>query len=183
MDGATVSVLVAGREARVGSNEQLVGPWAALLETLKAVLDGSAVASPVAALELAASASQARLRHVGEAPLDVDASSISVRAVRLDAQGLVLGRWQGSSAPAQVEDGPASRVATWTTATTGWQLDLPFRHGLELTLDDWLQVWVMLRLSDGGERRAGRLFAGISGAASASEASSSTPHASSEASD
>ena len=164
MDGATVSVLVGGREARVGSNEQIEGPWGLLISALKGLLDGDAVARPVAALELMASASEASLRHVGSEPLEVDTSSVAVRAVRLDAQGLVLGRWQGSAAPAQVEDTRTTTTPTWTTTAPGWELELPFRHGLELTRDDWLQVWVTLAVRDGGEQRRGRLFAAISGA-------------------
>ena len=95
MDGATVSVLVAGGEARAGSNEPLVGAWGQLVPALKALLDGEALAAPIAGLELEADASRAQLRHIGSEALEVDASSVAVRAVRLDAQGRVLGRWQG----------------------------------------------------------------------------------------
>ena len=109
-------------------------------------------------------ASRALLRHVGGEPLEVDASSVAVRAVRLDAQGRVLGRWQGSVAPAQVEDAPRSAAAGMDDRGPGWQLELPFRHGLELTRDDWLQVWVTLAIRDAGERRRGRLFVAVSGA-------------------
>jgi hypothetical protein len=164
MDGATVSVIVAGAELRAGSNEPLDGPWGDLVGGVKSLLDGPVLGAPVAGLELDATASQAVLRHIGDAPLEVDTASVAVRAVRLDAQGAVLGRWQGTAAPAQVEDAPRTAAATWVTADAGWELDLPFRHGLELTLDDRLQVWVTLQVRDASERRSARLFAAVSGA-------------------
>jgi len=163
MDGATVSLLVAGREARIGSNERVEGPWGVLLSAVKALLDGPVLAQPVAAIELDASSGHATLRHVGEEATEVDAGSISVRAVRLDAQGAMLGRWQGTTRPPRAEDAPTA-AAAWTEAGPGWQLELPFRHGLELAVDDWLQVWVTLRLREAGERRTGRLFLAVSGA-------------------
>jgi hypothetical protein len=164
MDGATVSVAVGDTQAQTGSNEILAGPWGELVTALTALLDGPLLAGPVAALELEATAAQARLRHVGSEPLEVDTSSVRVRAVRLDAEGMVLGRWQGSAAHPEVEDAAPTEQATWVTANEGWQLELPFRHGLELTSEDWLQVWVMLSIRDHGERRAGRLFVAVSGA-------------------
>jgi hypothetical protein len=166
LDGATVSLLAAGHEVRVGSNEQVEGPWGVILGAVKALLDGPVPTQPEAAIELDASAGHATLRHVGGEALEVDPGTITVRAVRLDAQGAMLGRWQGSMAPAQAEDSPAAGPA-WTEAAPGWQLELPFRHGLELTVDDWLQVWVTLRLRDAGERRTGRLFLAVPGAGAA----------------
>jgi hypothetical protein len=163
VDGATVSLLAAGHEVRVGSNEQVEGPWGGLLAVVKDLLNGPVLAQPVAAIELEASSGHAMLRHVGGEPLEVDPGTITVRAVRLDAQGAILGRWQGSAAPAHAEDAPASGPA-WAEVGPGWQAELPFRHGLELTVDDWLQVWVTLRLREAGERRTGRLFLAVSGA-------------------
>jgi hypothetical protein len=163
MDGATVSVLAGGHELRVGSNEQVEGPWGALVARLKASLEGEVLDAPVAAIELQADASRGSLGHLGDEPLEVDTSSVAVRAVRLDAQGLVLGRWQGTVMPAEVEDARRSGGVTWTSAGPGWEMELPFRHGLELTRDDWLQVWVTVAIRDGGEHRRGRLFLAVSG--------------------
>lgn len=163
VDGATVSLLAGGHEVRVGSNEPVEGPWGTLLASVKRLLDGAVLAQPVAALELDASSATALLRHVGGEPLEVDPGTVTVRAVRLDAQGAMLGRWQGSTAPTQAEDASAAGPA-WVEVGPGWQLELPFRHGLELTVDDWLQVWVALRLREAGERRTGRLFLAVSGA-------------------
>ena len=95
MDGATVSLLAAGHEVRVGSNEQVEGPWGVLLAAVKALLDGPVPAEPEAAIELDATTATATLRHVGAEPIEVDTGSVTIRAVRLDAQGAVLGRWQG----------------------------------------------------------------------------------------
>ena len=142
---------------------QLAGAWGDVLAAVTRLLDTTIVAAPVAALELDATAGQARLRHIGSEPLDLDTSSIRLRAVRLDAQGMVLGRWQGSTGQPQVEDAAPSAQATWTSTPAGRQLDLPFRHGLELTRDDWLQVWVMLSFRDGGDGREGRLFVAVPG--------------------
>lgn len=166
MDGATVSLIAGDREARFGSNEALEGAWGELVTAVTGLLDGDVLAAPVAALELEATSSQARLRHVGNEPLEVDRGSMSVRAVRLDAQGLVLGRWQGTTTPPQVEDGLATGTSDWQAADEGWQLELPFRHGLELTRDDWLQVWVTVAMRDAGEPRDGRLFVAVPGAGS-----------------
>jgi hypothetical protein len=167
MDGATVSLLVDGREARMGSNEQPGGPWGELADTVRSLLDGPALAHPVAALELQATRTRAQLRHVGSEALEVDPASLAVRAVRLDGQGLVLGRWQGSVAPAAPEDAAAGAAPAWMAVEGDWQLDLPFRHGLELMPDDWLQVWVTLRLREGDQRRTGRLFVAVPGDAGA----------------
>jgi hypothetical protein len=166
VDGATVSLLAAGHEVRVGSNEEVEGPWGGLLAAVKALLDGPVLTHPVAAIELDASSRQATLGHVGGEPLEVDPGTITVRAVRLDAHGAMLGRWHGSTAPAQAEDASMPGPA-WAEAAPGWRLELPFRHSLELTETDWLQVWVTLRLREDGERRTGRLFLAVSGAGAA----------------
>lgn len=162
VDGATVSLLAGGHEVRAGSNEQVEGPWGVLMAAVKDLLNGPVLAQPVAAIELEATSGHAMLRHVGGEHLEVDPGAITVRAVRLDAHGTMLGRWQGSTTPAQAEDAPAAGAA-WVDVGPGWKLELPFRHGLELTADDWLQVWVTLRLREAGERRTGRLFLAVSG--------------------
>jgi hypothetical protein len=70
--------------------------------------------------------------------------------VRMDADGIVLARWQAA----------ASGAAGWTRVEPGWTQDLPFGHGLAPAAGEWLQVRVVIRVRDGGERTA-RLFAPV----------------------
>ena len=104
LDGATETVEVAGHAARMGSNERPTGPWKPLVESLRALVDDDLVAAPLAALELVATSREATLVHVGSAPVEVDVASVTLRVVRLDAPGAVLGRWQGAALPDVVED-------------------------------------------------------------------------------
>lgn len=97
-DGATESIAFADDEepaASLGSNAQPVGPWADLVTRLRGLTQ--VTAHPAAALELVGDAAGARLVAVGDGALDVDTASVSVRVVRLDAAGAMLGRWQAPS--------------------------------------------------------------------------------------
>lgn len=165
LDGATETVEVAGVTAQLGSNERPTGTWKPLIDAVRGLVDDELVAAPLAALELAATAHEASLTHAGSAPIEVDVASVTIRAVRLDAQGSVLGRWQGAALPDAAEDSRAA-AGDWTTADGGWRQALPFAHGLELAPGDWLQVWVFARIRDvAGDRveRAARLFVAVPG--------------------
>ena len=163
-DGATEVVEAAGHTARMGSNEVPPEPWRTLVLALREAIDRDAVADPVAALELRAGTRDAVVAHVGIEPLEVDAASVVIRVVRLDAEGAVLGRWSGRQAPAVDEDS-GQPAAEWAEAGPGWTRALPFTHGLELAPGDWLQVWVNanVREPDVPAVRAVRLFVAVSG--------------------
>ena len=92
-------------------------------------------------------------------------ASVTLRVVRLDAPGAVLGRWQGAALPRR-RRGLRAAPGSWVTAAEGWRQPLPFAHGLELAPGDWLQVWVFARIRDvSGDRveRAARLFVAVPG--------------------
>jgi hypothetical protein len=160
-DGATEVIEAGGRTGRFGSNERPPEPWGALVDRLRTALDGTVVEAPLAAIELTATSRRARLRHLGAESLDVDLASLEVRAVRLDAEGAVLGRWQGQAGTEVIEDRvPAAAASDVVTTKPGWDHALPFDHPLELARGDWLQVWVTLGIRDDGERSA-RLFLAV----------------------
>ena len=164
-DGAPEGIAFADDEepaASLGSNAQPVGPWADLVTRLRGLAD-EVTAHPAAALELVGDAAGARLVAVGDGALDVDTASVSVRVVRLDAAGAMLGRWQ---APSEATEVTAATDAGWTATGPGWAMDLPFGHGLEAGTGEWLQVWVFVRVRDGDarDRRAARLFLAVPGA-------------------
>lgn len=152
LDAALETTATGGRTAAMGSNEQPTGPWAPLVLRLRGQIDAAFEAEPAGAIELRATTSEARLAHIGEEPIGVDRGSVVIRAVRLDRDGLVLARWQGSLAPPEIEDAIGSSTGPdWVTAGPGWEQELPFRHGIELAPGDWLQVWVFgtVRAADG----------------------------------
>jgi hypothetical protein len=162
-DGATEVIEAGGRTGRFGSNERPPKPWGALVDRLRTALDGTVLEAPLAAIELTATSRRARLRHLGAESLEVDLASLEVRAVRLDAEGAVLGRWQDRAGPEEIEDtvpADASDLADVVTTEPGWDHALPFDHPLELARGDWLQVWVTLGIRDDGERSA-RLFLAV----------------------
>lgn len=165
LDGATEVIEAAGHTAKMGSNERPTGPWKALVEAVRATLDEAVTADPLAAIELTATSRVATLAHAGSAPVEIDLGSVTLRVVRIDAAGLVLGRWQGRLQDAGDEDAGELPPA-WISAVAGWRADLPFAHGLELAGGDWLQVWVFATIrdvaGDGGERAA-RLFVAVPG--------------------
>jgi hypothetical protein len=83
---------------------------------------------------------------------------VSVRLVRLGADGSLLGQWQG--APEGAADG-------WTEAAPGWSLAVPVGGGLAAAAGEWLQVWVTVRIRDAAGERQGRLFLALEGGAGA----------------
>ena len=146
-DGATETLEVAGGTITLGSNERAPGPWSPLVERMRALLKDELDGDPVAALALEADVAKARLVHAGGEAVEVDPASVSVRVVRVGSDGTPLGRWQAGS----------GAEAGWTRAEPGWTLDLPYGHGLAPVDGDVLQVWVFVRVRDGGTRAA-RLY-------------------------
>jgi hypothetical protein len=155
-EGATEVLAAGGAEIRLGSNERAPAAWRPLVERVRKLVKERVTVDPVAALELDAGADAARLCHVGTEPLEVDLTSLSVRVVRMAADGTVMGRWQ---APTAAAPGDASRPA-WTVAEPTWVHDIPLAHGLLPEAGEWLQVSIVLRLRDGGVHAA-RLFAAV----------------------
>jgi hypothetical protein len=157
-DGATVTIELGGAgdvTASMDSNARPGGPWGALARRLSDLLK-RATEHPGAAVELVADARQARLVALGPEPLEVDVATIEVRLVRLDATGQPTARW-GSAA-----GDPAATSPRWQRTGPGWSLDLPFDPAVAPARGDWLQVWVLVTLRAGGERR-GRLFLAVPG--------------------
>jgi hypothetical protein len=165
LDGATETLEAAGQTARMGSNERPTGPWKPVIELVREILDADLVAAPRAALELEATSRTASIAQAGSEAVEIDLASVVLRVVRIDAGGLVLGRWQERLGPAVDEDS-AVPVPSWTTAGPGWRLPLPFGHGLELAQGDWLQVWAFatfLDVAGDGVARDARLFVAVPG--------------------
>lgn len=152
LDGATETITLGDDDApaiQLGGNATPAGPWGALVTRLRALVD-SLVTGPVAAVELVAGTGGASLHALGPEPVAVEPGSIAVTVVRLGSDGALLGRWQAA--------GPED--AGSADGSPGWQLDLPFGHGLAPQAGDWLQVWVVARVRDGAARTV-RLFAGV----------------------
>jgi hypothetical protein len=157
--GATEVLEVGGKRLTSGSNETPAKPWGTLLGRVRSLLEDAIVERPMAAIELVANARSAMLVHGGEAPIDVDLGSLSVRVIRVADEGMVLARWTGRPAEGLVDDGeklvPTPR---WVGAGPGWSEPVPFDHPLELAPGDMLQVWVDVPIREGDRTRAGRLY-------------------------
>ena len=132
-----------------GDLEDLPGPWGAVVERLRDLLE-RLIDSPEAAiaLELDGDGRGASLVHRGRAPIEVDLSEarVSVHA------------WQGYYEPAgSWKRGPLALDAPGT-AEPGWRVALPFEHDLELGPDRTLQVEVdfALRTATSGAPSAPR---------------------------
>jgi hypothetical protein len=129
-DAAAETVTVDGVTATFGGGT-VSGPWGALAVELRRLLD-DLVRAPVAAVALvvAPDGSTATLKRLGDEPLTVDLSKLSVTATVFGPDGNVAGTWKSSPAPAA---GPVSTAAGWTSA-------LPFDHGLAMGAGAKLQV-------------------------------------------
>lgn len=146
-DGATETLEVAGGTITLGSNERAPSGWHPLVERVRALLRDALDGDPVAALGLEADVARARLVQAGGGVVEVDPASVSVRVARVGPDGTPFGRWQAGS----------GAEAGWTRVGPGWTLDLPYGHGLAPVDGDVLQVWVFVRVRDGGTR-ASRLY-------------------------
>jgi hypothetical protein len=154
-DGATEVVQAAGRRAVLGANATPPAPWRALVRRLRTILHEQVPKAPVAAIELHATTREAWLAHAGSEPLEVDLGAIEIQVVRLDGQGIPLGRWFATTAAG--DDVDARSPARWATATTEWREPLPFAHTLELAAGDALQVSVTLPIRQAGTRRVAKV--------------------------
>jgi len=112
-----------GIHARLGIHNKPDGPWGSLLERLRQLL-ADLTAYPQAALKVTVTPDgrAAHLTHLGDQPLPLDLSNLTIRAV-LWQEYQNLGDWRYS--------GPA----TWDNeivAEPGWSLELPFAHGFKV---------------------------------------------------
>jgi hypothetical protein len=148
-DGSAEGIDIAGARATLGSNDYAEGPWGVLIEHLRTLL-GELISKPQAAvgLDVKPDGTSARLIHLGEKPLAVDLSNLSVRAVLWGPGYRKLGDWNsnednGSAAPS----GPAQ-----VEAAGSWSAPLPFAHGFTLGKNKVLHVYVNFAASENGVR-------------------------------
>jgi hypothetical protein len=143
-DGALDQIDVEGGHASLGSNDYAEGPWSALLEHLRKLLN-DLISKPRAAvgLEVASDGRNARLVHLGEKPLAVDLSGLSVRAVLWGRGYRKLGDWNSSSkvaGSAPVEAGKS------------WNVALPLDHDFKTGKDKVLHVYATFAVTEDGQR-------------------------------
>jgi hypothetical protein len=148
-DGSVEGIDIAGARATLGSNDYAEGPWGVLIEHLRKLL-GELISKPQAAvgLDVKPDGTSARLVHMGEKPLAVDLSNLSVRAVLWGPGYRKLGDWNsnednGSAAPS----GPAQ-----VEAAGSWSAPLPFGHGFALGKNKVLHVYVNFAVAENGKR-------------------------------
>jgi hypothetical protein len=148
-DGSVEGIDIAGARATLGSNDYAEGPWGVLIEHLRKLL-GELISKPQAAvgLDVKPDGTSARLVHMGEKPLAVDLSNLSVRAVLWGPGYRKLGDWNsnednGSAAPS----GPAQ-----VEAAGSWSAPLPFAHGFALGKNKVLHVYVNFAVAENGKR-------------------------------
>jgi len=123
-----------GAGATLGIHDRGEGAWEVLAGLVRPLLK-KLTASPVAAIALQVD-DGATLVHQGTEPLRLDLSRLAVRA----------DHWRGSDS-----------AGRWTSpetdegdvvASPGWQLSLPFEHGLDLRASDRLSVHVSFAAYD-----------------------------------
>lgn len=139
----------------LGAGVALTGPWGTLARRLRDLLE-LVTSQPVAAVELVADGQGARLVAAGPLSLEVDAGTVQVNLVHLDASGVPVARW--SPAPG----GDPGAAPNWQRTGPGWVLELPFQPGVTLAPGEWLQVWVRVVVRADAPRLA-RLFAAVPG--------------------
>ena len=143
MDGSAERIQVEGATVTMGSNDYLEGPWGELIEHVRRLLD-ELVSAPQAAvgLKVDEDGKNARLIHLGEKPIMVDLSNLSVRAVLWGRGFKKLGDW---SAPAKSE-------AAQAEAADSWNSPLPFDHGFKTGKNKILHVYATFAVSENGQR-------------------------------
>lgn len=143
MDGSAERFEVEGATATMGSDDYVEGPWGDLTMDVRRLL-GELVSKPEAAvgLEVGKDGRTARLVHLGDKPLEVDLSTLSVRAVLWGRGFQKLGDWSapGKSAPGVAE------------AAGSWNAPLPFDHDLKPGKNKVLHVYVTFAVSENGQR-------------------------------
>jgi hypothetical protein len=143
MDGSAERFEVEGATATMGSDDYVEGPWGELTAHVRKLL-GDLVSKPLAAvgLEVGKDGRSARLVHLGDKPLRVDLSKLSVRAVLWGRGFQKLGDWsaEGKSGP-----GPSQ-------AADSWNAPLPFDHDLKPGKNKVLHVSATFAVSENGQR-------------------------------
>lgn len=140
-DASIDTIQLAAVQARMGRHEQPAGPWGQMVEILRGAL-GSLASQPwsALALEVSPDGASAHLRHLGSKALRLDLSKLQVRAV-LWQQYRKEGDWRMSqkpdNLPGQLEVEP------------GWSVELPFKHGFDLSPGQVVAAYVTLSLFDG----------------------------------
>ena len=144
-DAPVEAIQVGGAKAVLGANDQPGGAWGPLVEHLRRLL-AELTASPRAAVSVQVSddGKKARLVHLGDEPLRLDLSTLSVRAVLWEDYDR-LGDW--SAPPRAAGDGHLSDVR----AGPGWSVDLPFSHGFEVRPGSAVVAYVNFVAYDGHE--------------------------------
>ena len=128
--------------ARMGIHDEPNNSWADIAKLLQELL-GKLTSSPVAAMKLAVSegGKEARLIHLGQQPLILDLSALSVRAVL----------WEGH----KKEDdwstsGSMSGENDQISTGMNWEMDLPFDHQFDPTDEQSVVAYVTFSISHKG---------------------------------
>ncbi len=148
-DGSVEGIDIPGAHASLGSNDYAEGPWGVLLDHLRKLL-GELINMPQAAvgLEVEPDGKSARLVHLGEKPLAIDLSNLSVRAVLWGRGYHKLGDWNSNEGDgAATPSGPAQ-----VEAAGSWSASLPFDHGFRMGKNKVLHVYVTFAASENGIR-------------------------------
>ena len=134
---------VEGATATMGSDDYIEGPWGQLATHVRKLL-GELVSMPQAAvgLEVGEDGRSARLVHLGDKPLAVDLSKLSIRAVLWGRGFRKLGDWSTPAKPGPVQ----------AEASDSWNAPLPFDHGLKPGKNKVLHVYVTFAVSENGQR-------------------------------
>ena len=122
---------------------QVEGATATLATHVRKLL-GELVSMPQAAvgLEVGEDGRSARLVHLGDKPLAVDLSKLSIRAVLWGRGFRKLGDWSTPAKPGPVQ----------AEASDSWNAPLPFDHGLKPGKNKVLHVYVTFAVSENGQR-------------------------------
>lgn len=143
MDGSAERFQLDGASATMGNNDDVEGAWGELIRHVRTLLE-QLVSMPQAAvgLEVADDGRSARLVHLGNKPITVDLSNLSVRAVLWGRGFQKVGDWSTpvNPNPAQAE------------ADDSWNVPLPFDHGLKTGKNKVLHVYVTFAVSENGQR-------------------------------
>jgi hypothetical protein len=143
-DGSVDLVDIDGGHASLGSNDYAEGAWATLLDHLRQLLD-DLMAKPRAAIgiDVDRDGRKARLVHLGDKPIAIDLSGLSVRAVLWGRGYRKLGDWSSSS-----------KVAGSSPVEAGqsWNVALPLDHDFKLGKDRVLHVYATFAVTEDGQR-------------------------------
>jgi hypothetical protein len=123
--------------AGMGSSNQREGPWGDLVKELRRLLhDLTRFPRAAIALEMDERARDARLVQLGEEPLRLDLSGLTVRVSLWDHEDIIAGDW--------TEQGKRSGDRADVEARPGWSLDLPFDHDLRIKPGYHLAAYAIL---------------------------------------